>query len=79
VTYVKIWNELRMLQGQIYVLETKKRAGEITDEQLIQLKKLSDEYYHWNKISVLWDKCGSDGFDENDNPKWELWGDGGKL
>ena len=43
MTYVKIWNELRMLQGQIYVLEIKKRAGDITADQLETLVDLNQE------------------------------------
>jgi hypothetical protein len=75
VTYVKIWNELRMLQGQIYVLEIKKRSGDITADQLETLVDLNQEYGKWNRIAILWDKHGEAGFDENDNPRWELLND----
>jgi hypothetical protein len=75
MTYVKIWNELRMLQGQIYVLEIKKRNNDLTSDQLEALVDLNQEYGKWNKMAILWDKCGEAGFDESDNPRWELLND----
>lgn len=75
MTYVKIWNELRMLQGQIYVLEIKNRSGEITDAELDILSDLNNKYGRWNAIAILWDKHGEAGFDENDEPRWNLLND----
>lgn len=71
MNYVRIWNELRMIGGQIYVLEIKKRSGEITDSQLNMLESLHKSYDYWERNQRLWDEFGEAGFD-GENPKLEL-------
>ena len=71
MTYVRIWNELRMIQSQMYVLEIKKRSGEITDSELSALDSLYKSHDYWTRNMTIWDRFGEAGFD-GENPKLEL-------
>jgi hypothetical protein len=67
--YYRIWNELRVRQGQLYVLEIKERSGEITDKQVQDKIRLESEISHWYKIEDHWNKYGEDGFDDDGSMK----------
>ncbi len=67
--YYRIWNELRVRQGQLYVLEIKERSGEITESQIQDKNRLEKEIEHWYRIEDHWNRYGPDGFDADGSIK----------
>jgi hypothetical protein len=63
MTYYYIWNKMRILKGQIYVLESKTRDGSISEEQAERLIELELEHKYLEMIESIWDKHGENGFD----------------
>lgn len=71
MTYYYIWNKMRALKGEIYVLESKVRDLTINKEQADRLIGLDLEHEHLEKIESIWNKYGENGFNGYE-PKQEF-------
>ena len=63
MTYYYIWNKMRALKGEIYVLESKVNNGSISVEQINRLVELESDHEHWEMLESIWNKYGESGFD----------------
>jgi len=63
MTYYYIWNKMRALKGEIYVLEAKARDLTINKDQADRLIGLDLEHEHLEKIESIWNKYGERAFD----------------
>ncbi len=71
MTYYYIWNKMRALKGEIYVLESKVNNGSISVEQINRLVELESNHEHWEMLESIWNKYGESGFDGYE-PKQEF-------
>jgi hypothetical protein len=62
MTYYYIWNKMRALKGEIYVLESKVRDGSISIEQINRLVELESDHAHLEMVESIWNKYGESGF-----------------
>lgn len=62
MTYYYIWNKMRALKGEIYVLESKARDLSINKEQADRLMELDLEHKQLEMIESIWNKYGENGF-----------------
>jgi len=71
MTYYYIWNKMRALKGEIYVLESKVRNGSISVEQINRLVELESDHEHLEMLEYIWDQHGESGFNGYE-PKQEF-------
>lgn len=63
MSYYYIWNKMRALKGEIYVLESKVNNGSISVEQINRLVELESDHEHLEMLEYIWNKYGESAFD----------------